>query len=134
MKNLENIPLSKVLGKDLDVSKRLYGDLKQTTTKIKLTLLELLTEKELDEISITYLVKKAGIYRATFYLHYKSLNDVILDIERDVCNCYNSIKLQLEDIDIYTNMSILIELIGEYIQLDKKHLQVIINTKCFSSL
>ncbi|MBQ7880360.1 MAG: hypothetical protein IJ358_00760 [Clostridia bacterium] len=114
--------------------KRLYSNTKQTTTKIKRTLLELLSEKELSQISITHLVKLAGIYRATFYLHYKSLNDVIADIEKDVYNCYDSIRLQFEDIDIYNNMSVLIEAIGENVQIDKKYLNVIINTKCFNRI
>lgn len=120
--------------KEQDATKRLYGNTKQTTTKIKLTLLDLLTEKELSKISITELVKVAGIYRATFYLHYKSLNDVILDIENDIYNCYNTIREQVESIDIYNNMSILIDMIGEYIQLDRKYLKVIINTNCFNRI
>jgi AcrR family transcriptional regulator len=113
---------------------RLYADTKKTTTKIKLALLELLNQKELSQINITELVQVAGIYRATFYLHYKNLNDVILDIEKDVCDCYNNIKLEVEDIDICHNITILIELIGEYIKLDKKYLKVIINTKCFNRI
>lgn len=113
---------------------RLYGDTKKTTTKIKLALLELLNEREPSKINITDLVKVAGIYRATFYLHYKSLNDVIEGIEKDVYECYNSIKHEMENVDIYDNMSILIDKIGEYIKLDKKYLKTIINTNCFNRI
>lgn len=116
------------------IDRRLYGDTKKTTTKIKLALLEILNGTELSKINITDLVKVAGIYRATFYLHYKSLNDVITDIERDVYECYNSLKHEMENIDIYDNMSILIEKIGEYIKLDKKYLKTIINTNCFNRI
>ncbi len=114
--------------------KRLYSNTKQTTTKIKLALLDLLNTKELSQINITNLVKVAGVYRATFYLHYKSLNDVILDIERDVVDCYDGIKEQMEDIDIYNNMNVLIDKIGEYIKIDKKYLRMIINTNCFNRI
>lgn len=114
--------------------KSLYSNPKKTATKIKLALLELLNDKELSQINITDLVKVAGIYRATFYLHYKSLNDVILDIEKDVYECYNTLKEQMEQVDIYNNMSILLEKIGEYINIDKKYLQVIINTNCFNRI
>ncbi|MBQ3502782.1 MAG: TetR/AcrR family transcriptional regulator [Clostridia bacterium] len=114
--------------------KTLYSNTKQTSTKIKLALLELLNDKELSQINITNLVKVAGIYRATFYLHYKSLNDVILDIEKDVYECYNTLKEQMQEIDLYNNMSMLIEKIGEYINIDKKYLQVIINTNCFNRI
>lgn len=106
----------------------------KTTTKIKLALLEILNQKELAKITITDLVKEAGIYRATFYLHYKSLNDVILDIEQEVYNCYNNIKMEVEDIDIYNNMAVLIEIIGEYIKLDRKYLKIIINTNYFNRI
>ena len=127
--------LSKVLSVRKKVeNKRLYENTNKTTTKIKLALLDLLTSKQLAQISITNLVKVAGIYRATFYLHYKSLEDVIVDIERDIYECYNTIKAKLDNVDIYNNLSILIEMIGEYIQLDRKYLQVIINTKCFNRL
>ena len=121
-------------GKTKSDGKRLYSNTKQTTTKIKLALLDLLNTKELSQISITNLVKVAGVYRATFYLHYKSLNDVVLDIEHDVVDCYDSIKGQMEQIDIYNNMEVLIEKIGEYIKIDKKYLQMIINTNCFNRI
>ena len=114
--------------------KRLYSNTKQTTTKIKLALLDLLSTKELAQINITNLVNIAGVYRATFYLHYKSLNDVVVDIERDVCDCYESIKLQMEDIDICNNMDVLIEKIGEYVNIDQKYLSIIINANCFSKI
>ena len=130
---MTDIKIDRVNIKEVE-NRRLYGDTKKTTTKIKLALLELLNEKELSKINITDLVKVAGIYRATFYLHYKSLNDVIADIEKDVYECYNSIKHEMENVDIYDNMSILIEKIGEYIQLDKKYLKTIINTNCFNRI
>ena len=115
---------SRLLGrteKQSTEGKVLYSNTKQTSTKIKLALLELLNDKDLSQINITNLVKVAGIYRATFYLHYKSLNDVILDIEKDVYECYMSLKTQMEQVDLYNNMHILIEKIGEYINIDKKY-------------
>ena len=121
-------------GKTKDNGKRLYSNTKQTTTKIKLTLLDLLNTKELSQISITNLVKIAGVYRATFYLHYKSLSDVVEDIEKDVIACYTEIKTQMEDIDLYDNMDILIDKIGEYIRIDKKYLQMIISSNCFNRI
>ncbi len=128
---------SRLLGraeKQRNEGKILYSNTKQTSIKIKLALLELLNDKDLSQISITNLVKVAGIYRATFYLHYKSLNDVILDIEKDVYECYTSLKAQMEQVDLYNNMHVLVEKIGEYINIDKKYLQVIINTNCFNRI
>jgi len=67
-------------------------------------------------------------------LHPVDSDDVILDIENDIYHCYNTIREQVENIDIYNNMSILIDMIGEYIQLDRKYLKVIINTNCFNRI
>lgn len=121
-------------GKTKSDGKRLYSNTKQTTTKIKLALLDLLNTKKLSQINITNLVKVAGVYRATFYLHYKSLNDVVEDIERDVVDCYDSIKAQMEEIDIYNNMDILIDKVGEYIKIDRKYLRMIISANCFNRI
>ena len=114
--------------------KRLYSNTKQTTTKIKLALLDLLNNKPLSQINITNLVKVAGVYRATFYLHYKSLSDVILDIETDVVDCYQDVETQMQDVDIFSNMEMLINKIGEYIKIDCKYLHMIINTNCFNRI
>lgn len=112
--------------------KRLYSNSKQTTTKIKLALLDLLNNNEFSQINITNLVKVAGVYRATFYLHYKSLNDVLLDIERDVVEGYEAIRQQMKEVDLYENINVLIDKIEEYINIDKKYLGMIINADCFS--
>ena len=112
----------------------LFHTSKQTTTKIKLALLDLLNTKQLSQISITNLVKVAGVYRATFYLHYKSLNDVIVDIENDVIDSYDAIKDQMQNVDLFNNINILVDKITEYIKIDKKYLRMIINTNCFNRI
>lgn len=114
--------------------KRLYSNTKQTTTKIKLALLDLLNTKQLSQINITSLVKVAGVYRATFYLHYKSLNDVVKDIESDVIDSYETLEESMRDIDLYNNIDILINKVNEYIKIDKKYLRIIINTNCFNGI
>jgi len=137
MKKIEKRSIfSKLFGKSskTETNNHLYTNPTKTATKIKLALLDLLSEKDLSKINITDLVKVAGIYRATFYLHYKNLNDVILDIEKDVQDCYNTISAKVEDVDIYNNIETLIETIGEYIKIDKKYLKIIINTRCFNRI
>ncbi len=137
MKNVEKKSLfGELFGKDNKAmaEERLYSNPQNTTNKIKLALLELLGQRELAKINITDLVKVAGIYRATFYLHYKNLNDVILSIEQDVQDCYNTLKGKVANIDLYNNMSVLVETIGEYIKVDKKYLKIIINTQCFNRI
>ncbi len=48
-----------------------------TATRMDEALIELLDEKELADISIKELCKKAGVNRSTFYLHYDNLNDLL---------------------------------------------------------
>lgn len=48
------------------------------------SLLELLKRKQLNEISVTELCKRAGINRATFYKHYSTPNDILLEISQNL--------------------------------------------------
>ena len=47
-------------------------------------LIELLSEKELTEITVTELAESAGINRKTFYLHYDKVEDIIEDFGEDI--------------------------------------------------
>ena len=127
----------KILGRGKskrEEGRKLYSNSRKTRDKIKLALLSLLEEKEFSKINITELVKLAGVYRATFYLHYKSLNDVIEDIQDEIYTCYDDLRSCLEDIDIYKNFSLLADIIGGAINVDRGRLRVIINANCFSKL
>ena len=57
-----------------------------TVTKrmLKEGLLRLLATKELNKIKINELCEEAGINRATFYRHYETPEDVLLELERDI--------------------------------------------------
>lgn len=52
----------------------------KTKDAIKTAYINLLIEKQTQKISITELAKKANIDRKTFYLHYNSIEDVLLEI------------------------------------------------------
>lgn len=58
---------------------------RQTTTKkdIKQALTLLLAEKNLEDISISQLTKKAGINRSTFYLHYLDKTDLLEQLKEE---------------------------------------------------
>lgn len=114
--------------------KKVYSNTQNTVQKIKKTLLRLLAEKELCKISITELVKVAGVYRATFYLHYRNIDGVVKDIENDVYACYENLKEQMRDVDIYNNVGVLFDMIVEYLIVDKQDFQIIINANAFSRL
>ena len=46
---------------------------------MQLALIELLKTKDLDDITVSELTKKAGVARVTFYRNYVSLADIIFD-------------------------------------------------------
>ncbi len=50
---------------------------------LQIAILQLLSEKDLNKISITELVERAGVSRATFYRNYNSKDELLLDITND---------------------------------------------------
>ena len=48
--------------------------------------MRLLETKELDKVNITELCKEAGINRITFYRHYETPRDVLLEMENELLN------------------------------------------------
>lgn len=56
----------------------------RTKKAIITALIEMLTEKELSEITVTELTERAEINRKTFYLHYNRIEDIISDFGEDV--------------------------------------------------
>lgn len=51
-------------------------------------LIELLKEKELKNIKISHVVKKAGVSRTTFYKHYNTLEEVLYDYMNEIVADY----------------------------------------------
>ena len=51
---------------------------------LKTAVMQMLTEKPLENISITELVKKAGVSRSAFYRNYASKEDLIEDVCRQI--------------------------------------------------
>lgn len=56
----------------------------RTKKAIIAALMQLLTEKDLSEITVTELSECAGINRKTFYLHYDRVEDIIEDFGEDI--------------------------------------------------
>lgn len=57
---------------------------KKTKEKIEPALIELLSEKNLEEIDVVCLCKAAGVSRGTFYRYYSSVFDIVTDIKNDI--------------------------------------------------
>ena len=86
---------------EMQVDKRII----KTKNKLKTALVSLLQTKKIDEVSILELTELANINRKTFYLHYKSIPDVLKDIENSVINelrrVVGTLELKIDTIDQY---------------------------------
>lgn len=67
----------------------------KTRQSIKNALLELIKEKNINEISVTDLTTKADINRGTFYLHYTDKYDLINQMENEIIQ---SIEMKFDTI------------------------------------
>lgn len=68
---------------------------KETTEKIKKAFIQLLQTKEINEINVTDLVKKAGINRSTFYVNYIDIYDLADKIKEEMFS--NLLELYKEE-------------------------------------
>lgn len=78
-----------------------------TRESIRTALLELMDSKEFSSITISDLVKRAGVSRQSFYRNYTSKEDVIIEIEETTLTAFegsltnpkykNNLRLWLED-------------------------------------
>ncbi len=60
-------------------NKRLDRRIQRTRLALRTALLELLKQKSYDEIALEEITERANVARATFYLHYKDKEDLLLE-------------------------------------------------------
>ncbi|MBE6835162.1 MAG: TetR/AcrR family transcriptional regulator [Ruminococcaceae bacterium] len=65
--------------------------IRKTKSNIKSSLIELLKDKPINNISVTELTELADISRKTFYLHYNSIYEAKEDIDNDLITQLNEI-------------------------------------------
>ena len=65
---------------------------KYTCRLIKDTFLELLENISYEKLNISIICKKAKIARATFYLHYNNLNQVLIEVLDDALELTDNIN------------------------------------------
>lgn len=84
--------------KDLNVSSR------KTKKLIKETFAELMHEKkELANITVTELAKRADITRSSFYTHYESIYDVAQDIQNETLSVLTNNINEIQNLDDFNN-------------------------------
>ncbi len=60
-----------------------------TKESICLALLTLMDTKDFEKISITEIVKKAGVSRQSFYRNYTSKEDIVIEIEEEILSSFS---------------------------------------------
>ena len=92
-------------------------DLRVVKTKeiIRNTFKNMILEMDYDYITIKELTERAKINRKTFYLHYESLDDLLLEIQNSLAN--NFIEKQVS----YTNLEDMKYLIGLFFESANKN-------------
>ena len=99
----------------------------KTRKAIKQVFIRLMTEKELNRITIKEIADEANINRKTFYSHYKDVNSVLDDIENDVleqlCGIIESVDVQKAIYDPYPIFKELTNIINNDFEFYKYLLQ-----------
>ena len=85
----------------------------QTDEIIKESLAIILNEKnDLNSITVTDLIKKAGISRSSFYTHYTSINDLVESIQDETLNVLSNEITNFNNIDdIYNYIDKIFEIL-----------------------
>ena len=72
----------------------------KTKKAIKAAHLSIMEEKDISDITISELTRRAGINRRTFYTHYRSISDIIDEIESDLVALLSQVVLKIDVTDI----------------------------------
>ncbi|HCD69710.1 MAG TPA: hypothetical protein DEQ68_03700 [Ruminococcaceae bacterium] len=90
----------------------------RTKKAIKTAHLSLMEEKDISDITISELTRKAGINRRTFYTHYRSVSEIIDEIESDMVSLLGEIVLKVDVNDIRRSISNIFLELNEMISVD----------------
>lgn len=97
-----------------DVDRRVV----RTKKAIKTAYLSLMEEKDISDITISELTRKAGINRRTFYTHYRSAGEIIDELESDMVSILGEIVLKVDVNDIRQSISNIFLQLNEMISVE----------------
>lgn len=97
-----------------DVDRRVV----RTKKAIKTAHLSLMEEKDISDITISELTRKAGINRRTFYTHYRSVGEIIDEIENDMVSILGEAVLKVDVNDIRRSISNIFLQLNEMISVE----------------
>lgn len=109
------------LGDDLTMNQRE----RLTKLLLKQSLIRLLKEKNISQISVKELCSAAGINRSTFYLHYANAYDLLENVEQEIIN---NTSAYLDKIEAGNSGTTYILAFLEYIKKDEELFTVMLLT------
>lgn len=99
----------------------------RTKTQIQHTLINLMQKNELDDITVTQLCDQVPINRSTFYAHYNSTYDVLLEVEDHVMHAFVEYLFQQKQLSMAEYQSQMDQLylkILTFVQHNKEEMKV----------
>lgn len=88
---------------------------------IRKAFLDLLETSTFSDITVTDIVKKADINRATFYAHYSCIRDIALEIEDEIIEKMTSILSAFSFTDFFSNPTQILLQISKYLEEDTEY-------------
>lgn len=99
------------------MKKQEYKNAIQTKKKIASAYLSLLIENP-DSVNVTEIVKKAGIHRGTFYIHFENVKTVQEFIEKELAGNFKDLETDFRSVQIDKTPEIIISKFNEILQKD----------------
>jgi len=107
---------------------------RKTRKAIKTSLIKLMSEKNISDITITEIAEEADINRKTFYAHYRDIYDILDEIENDLIEKLFHILNNTEILkSMYNPYPLLKELTSE-INKDFEFYKLLVQSKDYNSL
>lgn len=108
------------------MSKTEYKNSIQSRRKIASAYLSLLANKN-NKFTVTDIVKKIGINRGTFYLHFKNLDEVASYIEDELADNFKVIEEDFRQNEIDKSPEIILNKFNEIFSKDIEYYRLVIN-------
>ena len=99
------------------MQKQEYKNSIQTKKKIVSAYLELMIENP-QNLNVTEIVKKSGINRGTFYLHFENVKAVEIHIEKELAMNFKDLELDFRQVEINKTPEIILNKLNEILLKD----------------
>ena len=95
-----------------------YKSAKRSRKMIRTAFAKLMLEKEVDKITVTDIVKEADLNRGTFYAHYQTPSDVLVEIENEIMDNLLEFISEVSCVNFFQNPLPVMIKINHYLQED----------------